>query len=217
MSQTRNYKDSPFGEAVHPHFAVPDTKFNASGLFHVNLKLDTSKPDVKAFIAAIKEASEQAFKDYCEKEFGELSPKAREKKEAELSIYYPYSMEEDAEGEETGYVLVDFKQNATIRLRDGTEKKVVMAIYDAKGAEMQKDPGHGSVVRLRYAMRDIPMKSLKKVGVRLDFCAVQVRDFKPKSSGGGGGFGAVDGYEDDGEAQQGFGSAPEGNADGADY
>lgn len=202
MSQ-RVYKDGPFGEAIHPHLMVADTKFNANGLFHLGLKV-TGKAAEK-YRAEVDEAAQAAFEDFFENGDGkDMKPADRKKWE----VYVPYSVEEDDEGNPTGAIIFDYKQNATIHLRDGTVKNVKIAIKDASGErDVAQDPGNGSILRVRFSMRPIPMKSLKQVGVRLDFAAVQVKELKPKGSGSGG-FSAVEGYEEDNDAPQGgFGDA----------
>lgn len=211
MSQ-RLYKDSPFGEAIHPHLLVADTKFNTNGLFHVNLKVDARTPEGARIKAEIDEDAQAAFDAFMASDEGQkLKPAER----AKWAVYKPYEEEEDDDGNPTGYIIIDFKQNATIRMRDGNTKMVEMAIADAAGKRMRKEVGNGSVIRVRYSPRDIPMKSLKQVGIRLDFAAVQVRDYVP-AKGGGTGFGAVEGYEDDGTEDETKAPA-QGPADGTDY
>lgn len=204
---SRLYKNSPFGVAIHPHIMVADTKFNAAGLYHVTLKVEG--PAAEKFRAEIDAAAEAAFKEFFETGDGKDMKPGDKKK---FEVYRPYHMEEDDDGNETGALMVDFKQNATIKLRDGNVKDVVIGLYDAAGKEMAKDPGTGSVIRVKFAMRPIPMKSLKQVGVRLDFASVQVKDFKDKG-GSSGGFDAVEGYEDDGVAQKGFSGEAAGGED----
>lgn len=192
------YQDSPFGVADHPHLNKPDTKFNPENpLFKSGL--DVEGKEGEDFAAKIDAAAQEAFDDFMENGDGsKLTPAERKK----FSVYKPYERLEDAEGNPTGVIRFDFKQNQKLRLSDGTTKLIQIGLYDAAGNEMDKLIRGGSIIRFRYSMRPIPMKSLKQVGVRLDFAMVQV---KKLSEGGQKGFGAVDGYVDDGEHDHGSG------------
>lgn len=205
------YYDSPFGLADHPHLNKADTKFNQDNpLFKVGL--DVEGAEAEALAAKIDAASQAAFDAFFEDEGpnggAKLTPAERKK----FTVYKPYERLEDDNGEPTGVIRFDFKQNEKLRLNDGTTKKITIGLYDAAGNEMDKLVRHGSEVRIRYSMRPIPMKSLKQVGVRLDFAMVQVRKL---AEGGAKGFGAVDGYVDDGEPGGGFGDVSSGSANSA--
>lgn len=207
-----HYFDSAFGTAVYPHILHADARFNADRpLFKVKLRLDGE--DAQNLKARIDAGVKEAMDDFMENGDGaKMTPGERKK----ITAYYPYEEEEDDAGEKTGSILFEFKQNTQIRLKDGTVKDIVIGIYDAAGKPMHKEVGGGSIIRVNYSIRPIPMKSLKQVGVRLDFGRVQVKDWKePRAAGGG--FGAVDGYEDDGEDQQDSGFGAVSGAGGADY
>lgn len=213
------YRDSPIGPFVHPHLNRPDTKFNADGLFKVGLRLEG---EVAEKLAALwdKEA-EAAFQAWAEdeKQGGKLTPGERKKWEG----FKPYTREEDDDGNPTGAILFNFRQNAKIKLKDGTVKDIDIALYDATGkGKVTKDIWGGSRGRINYSLRPIVMTSAKQVGVRADFGRVQVIELRSAGSGGEGGFGAVDGgYEDDGDTgsfgdqsgQQSSGGASSGSAD----
>lgn len=211
MTSKTVYRDSPFGIAVFPHLNEPDAKFNPNApVFKTGLRLTGEV--AQKFKAQVDEAAQAAYDAYFAEgaDGAKLSPKKRE----EFSVFRPYEEEEDGEGNLTGAIVFEFRQNASIKLRDGTVKKIVIGIYDAAGTEMHKLVRGGSEVRINYSMRPIPMASLKKVGVRLDFSRVQVKTLATGNSGGG--FGAVDGYVDDGDATETKGT-PFSPAAGADY
>lgn len=209
------YRDTAFGLAQYPHLNKPDSKFNPDNpMFKTGLLL--SGDDALNMKARVDEAAEAAYAAFFEEGDGKAIPMGKRK---EYTVYRPYEeVTDDNTGDPTGDIVFDFKQNANIKLRDGTVKRVEIGIYDAKG-EPVKDVlvRHGSEVRINYSMRPIPMKSLKQIGVRLDFGRVQVRKW---AEGSAGGFGAVDGDEaPEGGHGGGFGSADretEGSA-GADY
>lgn len=212
MAKT-TYYDSPFGIAVYPHLNKPDAKFNPDRpLFKVDLKLDGE--DAQRLKEKVDEAAQAAFDAFFETGEGKNMTAGERKK---IEVYHPYTIEEDSDGNPTGAILFEFRQNAQIKLRDGTVKDIVIGLYDAAGTEMHKLVRGGSIIRVNYSMRPIPMKSLKKVGVRLDFGRVQV---KKLAEGNSGGFGAVDGYVDDGEQADGFGSGEDHGSQqpaGSDY
>lgn len=213
--QSKTYYRSPLGVAVYPHITKPDTKFNDDGLFKVSLRLEGK--DAETMKARLDAAAEAAFKDFMENGDGaDLKPGEQKK----FSVYKPYVEEEDDEGNPTGSILVQFKQNAVIKLRDGTVKHVQIGIYDADNKPAPNvDIWGGSVIRVKFAMRDIVMKSLKQVGVRLDFSLVQVK----KLATGGQGDSGFDAIEDEdafrvgdegGFSEEGSKSAPD---DGEDF
>lgn len=198
MAQTkREYHMSPFGEAVHPWLNRPDTKFNEGGVFKVGLRLRGEI--AQSYMAKVKVQSDRYFEEVT----AEMTPGERKK----WTVYYPFEEVEDDNGDKTGEVVFDFKQNHTLRLKSGEEKKVQLRLQDGAGKDTTRAIMGGSELRTMYAFRDIKMVSTKQAGVRLDFCGAQVMKFSKGSSGGG--FGAVEGYEDDGMTDDapGFGDA----------
>lgn len=212
MASKNVYRDSAFGLAQYPHLNKPDSKFNPDNpLFKTGLKL--SGDTALAMKTKVDEAAEAAFADWFENGEGKSIPQPKRK---EFAVYRPYEEVYDDDGNPTGDIVFDFKQNANIKLRDGTVKRVEIGIYDKDGNAV-KDVlvRHGSEIRINYTMRPIPMKSLKQVGVRLDFGRVQVRKW---AEGNAGGFGSVDG--DEAPSGGGFGATEgeaQGSAAGADY
>lgn len=179
---------SPFGEAIHPWINKPDTKFNEDGLFKLGLRL--SGPEADKLKTAIDAAAEAAFDEMT----AEMTPGERKK----FSVYRPYAEVEDDNGNPTGEIEFDFKQNAKIRLKDGTVKAIKIGIQDSRGKDVSVQVWGGSILRVMYSMRPIKMAGLKQIGVRLDFSMVQVK--KLGSGNSSRGFGAVeDGWTADDE------------------
>lgn len=208
----KKFKFSPFGIAIHPWLNKPDTKFDAEGVYKVDLRM--SGAPAQKFMEGVKAASDAALEEYLQKQ--QDAGKMTKGEAKKWTAYYPFEVEEDAEGNPTGDIIFSFKQNAKIKLKDGTVKDISMVIRDAKDKEMHKPVFGGSELRTMYSMRPIPMTSLKQAGVRLDFAAVQVKSLK--TSGNGPTFGEVDGYAEDAEDQEHAANENnEGSANGADY
>lgn len=185
------YYTSPFGTVEHPWINKPDTKYNDDGVFKCPLWVEG--PEAIALAETVTEASDQALAEYVQKQMDQKKMTAGEAKK--WSAYYPFEHEEDESGNRTGRILFDFKQNATIRLRDGTTKKITVGIYDADDKAMTAPIFSGTKLRVRYSLRPIPIVSAKEVGVRLDFASVQVIELVAASGRGSGrgGFGSVEG------------------------
>ena len=194
----KTYYDSPFGIARYPWVNKPDVKFNDDGLYKIGLILEGA--DAEKLRERVDREVEAAFNE----KTADLTPGERKK----WKTYVPYEVEEDDQGNPTGRVIFDFKQNAKIRLKSGEVKEVKIGLYDSTDKEMHKPVFGGSEVRVRYSFRAIAVAGTKQAGVRLDFSMVQVR--KLSSGTGGRGFGSTveDGYveEDEGEAPSGFGT-----------
>lgn len=211
MAKKTVYRDSAFGTAVYPHLNTPDGKFNPDNpLFKVSLRVPLE--EAQPMMDIIKADAEAAFEEVT----ADMTPKDKKA----YSLYLPYELEEDDEGNATGYVLFFFKQNSVIKLKDGTTKTIKIGIYDAAGKPMTKIVFGGSDIRVNYSTRLIKVAGKKEAGVRLDFGRVQVRKLG-EGSGGGGGFGSVDGYradeDDEGEDNYGSGSKSQGEVGDGDY
>jgi hypothetical protein len=195
----RKYEVSPLGEAIHPWINKPDTKFNDLGVYKLGHSVGGQEAEDLA--ERITQRAQEAFDAYVE----EKGLTTAEKKK--WSVYLPFEREEDDEGNPTGYIVFDYKQNATLKVREtGEEIAVKIAIKDAKDRDLTKPVFGGSLVRVKFSMRPITMTSLKKVGVRLDFAAVQVAKLA-QGTGGSSSFGTLKDYE---------GGEPEGNSEGTD-
>lgn len=210
MAKTRYY-DSAFGIALYPHLNAADSKFHPDNpVFKTKLIL---KGDAaQAMKARVDGELDAAFTAFLEdpEQGGKLSPADRKK----WSKHPPYVEEEDDQGNLTGRIVFEFKQNERIRLKDGTVKNIVIGLYDAAGKEMHKLVTGGSEIRVNYSMRAYPIKATKQIGLRLDFGRVQVKTLAERSSGG---FGAVEGYVDDGEPEESGGFGAVGDSGSADY
>lgn len=197
---------TPIGEFLHPWLNKPDTKYNEDGLFHTDFIVGGQEAqDLKAIIDAAALAG-----------FNELTDDLKPADKKKWEVYYPYEVDEDEEGNETGYIKFSFKQNAKITNRKtGETKDVKIAIHDSKDNETTIAVYSGSEGRIMFKMRPIKMTSAKAAGVRLDFSKVQVTKLK---QGAGGGFGEVEGgfVSNGGNARGPNETGPE-EEDGGDY
>jgi hypothetical protein len=182
----RTYRTSPFGKAVHPWLNKADTKFNEAGVFKTGQRVPI--------------AEAQAMMDLVQKEaeryLAEVTEGMTAKDRKAWTLYVPFEVETDDNDNPTGFVVFNYKQNATIRLKSGEEKKITIRLQDGTGADNARPIFGGSDIRVLYALRDVKMTSGKQAGVRLDFCGVQVRKYAEGGQAGGG-FGAIDGCEDE--------------------
>ena len=186
-----NYRFSPFGEAIHPWINKADTKFNKN---HYHVKLACGGPEALALKEAIELEAKEGFERFWETEQGKKIP-LKERKT--WSVYFPFEVETDDTGDTpTGYIVFDFKQNAQLKLKEGTTKEVTIGIVDAKNKPVTAPIFGGSVLRTMFTTRDVVVVSNKKAGVRLDFAKVQIRSLGQGASGGGGSFSEDEGgYE----------------------
>ncbi len=194
---TKTFEFSPFGEAKFPWINRPDVKFKADGEFKVDLRLKLSDPGVPQFKDKLDAAAQAAF----DEQTAELTP--RDRKNAKLQL--PYDVEEDEEGNPTGYIVVKFRQNAVIVIRKTKERKdILVGIKDMQNRDVKKPVFGGSVLRVAYTARPIKVVSSASYGVRLDFAAVQIKQMAERGAGGRDfGFGTGEGYsESDDEADR---------------
>lgn len=206
---TRNYRISPLGIFLYPWFNAPDTKFNADGLFKTDHLVDATPGEkLKAELELdLKAAFEEFTKDM----------KPAEKKAWKMEL--PVKEDLDDAGNETGKLVFKYRQNAKIKLKDGTVKEVTLGIRDAADKPMHKKVWGGSEGRVMFSVRPIKIASSKTISLRLDFAKVQVTKLSEGQAGGG--FGAVEGgyvEEEDAAEDQDFGRSEAGSAPaGGDY
>jgi len=191
------YHIGPVGPFTHPWINKADTKFNADGLYTVDQSV-TGKP-AESLAAKIEGAAQAALNDHT----ADMKPSEAKK----WSLYVPFErVEDDESGEPTGEVIFNFKQNAKIKLRDGSTKDVKIELRDAKDKVIDAQVFSGSEGRVLFSMRPIVMTSSKQVGVRLDFAKVQVTKLQ-QGGGASRGFGEYEGgYVAEGKDQS-FGEA----------
>ncbi len=181
---------SPKGVAVWPKVNRPDTKFNADGVYTVDLRLEGKTAETfKAIIDAHVTASyDTAVKD---------NPKAKKS----IVEAFPYKAETDEEGDDTGATLFRFKRNAVGKNgKTGETWTNKVKLFDAKGNPCAVIVGGGSDLKVSFTIRPYYMSSTKNAGVTLDLLAVQIIKLVQGGSAESYGFGEEEGWEDDGSA-----------------
>ena len=166
------------GLSRHSWIDRPDTKYNTDGLFKTKLVGDLADPKVQAFKAKVDAAAQAAF----DEELKDLSPGQRKK----WSLYLPYTLEEDEEGNETGRIVFEFKRNALVTIKKtGETKALSVAVYDSKNKAVLPAPSiyGGSTIRVVGNFRPIKIAATSKAGVRMDFFAVKVLKMSQGSGG----------------------------------
>jgi hypothetical protein len=160
------------GVAVYPWLNRPDTKFDKEGkggVYKTDLRLQASdfetglvggKP-FRQFIDELVEASlAEAQAEH---------PKERK----QIKVRAPYEYETDDTGEESGTVLVRFKQNARITRKDGTVVNITIPMFNAQGQPIEDPIYGGSIIKVAFTVRNTWMQASKEAGVRFDIAAVQ--------------------------------------------
>lgn len=158
---------SPIGMLLHCHVNTPDSKFNPDKpKYKTKLVLEADPAaEFKAKLEAHLEAAWQA-------ETKDFKPADLKKwKKAEL----PIDEEMNDKDEPTGRLIFKFGQNAAIKQKDGTIKKVSIAVVDSKGKPAGKlKVFSGTVARVGFSVRSYPKADAKVVGITLDFDIVKV-------------------------------------------
>jgi hypothetical protein len=146
---------TPKGVAVYPRLNKPDTKFDAEGVYKVDLRLDPCDPGVDEFVAKVEAFAAE----------NNLTGKKNGIKH-----------EAADNGEPTGMLLVHFKVKAT--WPDGTSRKP--AVVDAGKTELTANVGGGSIIRISGEMSTYEGFG---GGISLSPKAVQVLELKTWNAG----------------------------------
>lgn len=167
---------TPKGFARYPRLTVPDTHYDPSGKYKVDLILDQGLPEVKAFLAGL-ENDKNAY-------FAELAKRDRRKAGIAMTAKAPFSPEvSPLTGQETGMVIVKFKSSYK------------PALFDAKRQPITDDKimiGNGSIIRVAFT------KNFYEGfggGMNLYLKQVQIIKLEEPLHGEDAAFGEEDGYE----------------------
>lgn len=191
---------TPVGVAVFPKLNTPDTKFNVNGAFTCRLKLtaEEAQPIIDKFEAGLS----KHFEDIkAELMAGDGKSKAKAKS-LKMAADKPYKAEFDDEGEETGYVLINFKMPHRIPREGKPDLLLRPDIFDSAGKQLKNPPEIWGGSRLVVAGQLRPFSTAIGVGMSMRLQAVQIVELKSAGSrdASGYGFGATaGGYESDDE------------------
>lgn len=180
------------GIADHPHLTVPDTKFNAKGVYKTGLVL--SGEAAQTTKAAIDALVDEAYAS------DEMKAKLAPEDYKKAVKYYPYEIDEDGEGNPTGFIKFNAKQNATIPLKEKDPKTGKMfkdmkpRIADTDNKTVKKvDIWSGSELNLIVVPRAIVINPPKlpkgmpqppyQIGIQLALAGVQIVNLKTGGEG----------------------------------
>lgn len=182
MAKTNNIMK---GKALWAKVFEPDTKFDANGIYSVNLII----PEAEA--AEICEYLDGVVQARYDEEV-----KAKPKVKNGLSTKAPYDNEYDQNGDPTGNIEFKFKLKAKVQARDGSTYNQKPVVVDAKRTPMDGDTaiGNGSIIKVAYEPVPYVMASTKQVGVSLRMKGVQVIELVEYGNSGSSMFDEEDGY-----------------------
>lgn len=195
----------------------PDTKFKAEGEYSVSAILPEDSPECKEFQAYLEEQVDFSY----EQAMDGAKPAVQKK----IQKVYPWTEEEDDEGELTGNIMFRFKQQANVTSKkDGKTYHIQPKVFDGKGKQIEGKAipfiGSGSTVKVNFSPWPYFHAKDKEAGISLRLNGIQILNLV---SGGGSaedyGFDAEeDGYEFDEDSANTFedsneSEAPEDNED----
>jgi len=189
---------TPTGVAIYPKLHKPDTKFKKEGQYSVKLRL---APD--AIPAETVEKLEALRDSQVEKSKAELTAAKKGGKVKTLKVRDLFSSELDAEGNETGNIIINAKMTASgISKKDGKPWTRSPLVFDAKRKAMKPVPFIYGGSELKVAVESVAYYSAKdnEVGVSFYLEAVQVIKLVKGSgerSAANIGFGEEEGYADE--------------------
>ena len=163
------------GEALWAKVFTPDTKFDANGIYSVDVLIDESEA------AALIEKIEAVRDAYMAEEVKRKPAKA--KTHSVRPVCEPHF---DQDGNDTGMVKFKTKIKAQGQRKDGSTYTQKVAVVDAKRKPIveEMEIGNGSEIKVAVELRPYEMSSTKQFGVSLRLKAVQV--VKLVEYGGGG-------------------------------
>lgn len=171
------------GTAIYPKLIVPDTKFNADGLY--SCRITVSEDDFKAFRAQLDPIIEKAYKATCTAQ-GKECKRANE----------PVKINADGDYEIFAKQAAKINVAPTADNPDGVVEFKI-ALYDSKVKPITNEPKIGSGTKLKMSVTPytwfVPSQGF---GYTLRLKAVQILEMKEYETTG---FTATDGFTTTGE------------------
>jgi hypothetical protein len=176
---------TPKGYAAYAHIKDPDTKFNSDGVYSVKLRIP--QDEAEELIEQMDKYLEEAWDD----ETSDMKPGKIKK----MQKVPAYEVEMDDEtGEETGYIVMNFRANYKITTKTGKTWFNKILVADGQGKAIKNIPniGNGSTVRVSCDL--VSYTSKDTIGVSRRLKGIQIIDLveygdNPEALG----FGAEDG------------------------
>ena len=162
------------GTALWAKVFEPDTKFDANGIYSVNVLIpETEAVELCEYLDGVVQQR------YAEE------VKAKPKLKNGLSTKTPYEPEYDQNGDPTGNIEFKLKLKAKVQARDGSTYEQKPIVVDAKRTPMSADTnvGNGSVIKAAYEPIPYMMASTKQVGVSLRLKGVQILELVEYGNG----------------------------------
>lgn len=181
MSKSR--MTSPKGTASWPKLNEPDTRFDAKGVYSIQLRL--AQADASPLIATLTEQYDQYYAE-----------QVKEAKKKLKKSDFPWKELVNDAGNPTGEIEFRFKMVARIETKDGRTIEQRPVLFDSKMRPMNDRIGGGSIVRVGFEphLWNVPATG---VGLSLRLKAVQVIELRESmgNSAKDFGFSAEEGFE----------------------
>lgn len=176
---------SPIAKTRYNHLNTPD-EYEGKKTFKCEQILTEEELDHDGFREKIEAVIEAAYQQA-------LEETKSAKKRKEIEKVFPWTEEEDDEGEETGDWLVRYKSNPHTQGKKKGKRRY--PIVDAEGNPTDTLVFGGSVIRVKAYVKPYWMKSTNKVGATLYIQGIQIVELAGGNDGdyGDAGFGKVEG------------------------
>lgn len=209
---------TPMGEFVWPWLNKPDTR-DIKGkpqrpAYKLNIRYAANNPAWLSFKTKLDELVDESY---------EKAVAENPKKKKVIVRQYPYVMELDDDGEETGNVILKLKQNASLKdKKTGEEREVTVALFYASGKPINRAQTSiygGSTGMASFTTRPYLVDSTNGAGISLDLKAVQVFNLVSagERSAESYGFSKQEGYDEDEEEAEEEAAAEDNETDATDF
>lgn len=171
---------TPKGQAFFPSVVQPDQyDDNSEPMFKCDLRLDAESKAAKDLKAKADEHANYAYQEAVDNAKNKAAAKRIKK-------LVPYYMEEDEDGNETGYIIFRIRSNAYRKDKNGERHPRKIAVFDASGRPMDIESsnglGFGSLVRVGGFFNRVVGTAMGS-GASMKLQAVKVIEYQSPSGG----------------------------------
>lgn len=189
--KTKVLVNTPAMEAIWPKLNEPDTKFKAEGEYSFRGRLDPANETHAAYMARVEVLVDEAFQ-----QAKDQNPKFAKV----MKRISPIKPELDDNGDETGYMVMNFKKVAQVTSKkNGKTYTFRVMLYDAQLQPLPRGVkiGGGSVLKASFEPYYYFNAKDKEAGVSARLEAVQVVELRQwqGKEGSSFGFGKEDGFD----------------------